>query len=433
VNRGRTARSHAARRTLSAVLVAFGVAACSVTVPSPSDPPVVATTPASTGSPASTPQPSAAASLEASSGPFVAANVQVATTLVAKVHGSALAIAAPKDGSGRLFVATQEGQIWSIGPGPAHDQTLMLDISKEITTGGERGLLGLALHPGFPADPRAFVNYTDLGGNTVIASFRLSAADSTRFDPAFEKVILRQQQPYPNHNGGGVAFGPDGFLYIGLGDGGSAGDPHGNGQNLGTFLAKMLRIDVDHAPTGKAYAIPADNPFVSRNGAKPEVWLYGLRNPFRFSFDRQTGDLWIADVGQGRWEEIDVVRAGDPGGENFGWNVMEGNHCYQPADNCDTTGLSRPVSEYGHDEGCAVIGGDVYRGSAYPILDGGYLFSDSCSTTVWAIPATTTSLVQPTAVGQFPGSPAGFGEDEAGELYVALLNGSVLQLTASSR
>ncbi|HEX8026286.1 MAG TPA: PQQ-dependent sugar dehydrogenase [Candidatus Limnocylindrales bacterium] len=363
----------------------------------------------------------------------MAANVQVLPRRIAKVNGSALAIAAPDDGSGRLFVATQEGRIWSISPGPAYDLTPMLDISNEISSGGERGLLGLALHPGFSKDPRAFVNYTDPDGNTVIASFSLDLANPSRFDPASRQVILRQPQPFPNHNGGGVEFGPDGDLYIGLGDGGSGGDPNGNGQNLGTFLAKMLRIDVDHPYRGQAYAVPADNPFVQRNGAKPEIWLYGLRNPFRFSFDRASGDLWIGDVGQDRWEEVDVIRRSDPGGDDLGWNITEGNHCYEPSDGCDTTGLTRPVSEYGHDQGCAVIGGNVYRGAAYPSLVGGYLFSDSCSGTIWAIPAATTSLVQPVAVGQVSGSPAGFGEDTSGELYIASLDGTIWQLLAVSR
>ena len=423
----------ALRRLLGILAGLVLLAGCSSVTPSPVPSGVAPSTGTGATAAPSASAPRAKSTAPASPGPFVAANVQVATESFAKVPGSALAIAAPDDGSGRLFVATQEGQIWLVSASGSVDPNPMLDISASISSGGERGLLGLALHPGFPGvDDRAFVNYTDPDGNTVIASFRL-AADGRSFDPGSRLVILRQQQPFPNHNGGGVEFGPDGDLYIALGDGGSGGDPHGNGQNLGTFLAKMLRIHVDVDPVRALYSVPKDNPFVTRSGAKPEIWLYGLRNPFRFSFDRATGDLWIGDVGQDRWEEIDVVRAGDPGGEDFGWNVMEGNHCYQPAEGCNTEGLSRPISEYGHDQGCAVIGGYVYRGSAYPMLDGGYLFSDSCTATLWAIPATATSLVEPVPVGQIGGSPAGFGEDAAGELYVARLDGTIWKLTASVR
>jgi len=429
-------RAGPARFALTALAVSL-LSACTTTSASPTLGLLPTATPTISlaGSPPSsaTASASAASTIAPSAGPFVAANVQIVPEVLAKVDGSALAIAAPDDGSGRLFVATQEGRIWSVGPGPARDLALMLDISKRLSTGGERGLLGLGLHPGFPTDPRAYVDYTDPDGNTVVAAFSLDTADPSRFDPASEHVLLRQQQPFPNHNGGGVAFGPDGDLYIGLGDGGSGGDPNGNGQNLGTFLAKLLRIDVDHPYRGQAYAVPSDNPFVSRTGAKPEIWLYGVRNPFRFSFDRATGDLWIGDVGQDKWEEVDVVRRSEPGGDDLGWNVMEGNHCYKPADSCDTTGLTRPVSEYGHDQGCAVIGGNVYRGSAYPALVGGYLFTDSCSGTVWAIPASATSLVQPVPVGQVAGSPAGFGEDAAGELYIASLDGTIWRVTATSR
>jgi glucose/arabinose dehydrogenase len=430
---GRRTSGH--RRLPFALALVLATAACGPRVQAPTVVPTpAASNNASTGPTATAIGPSNTPTAAATSGPFVAANVQVSAAMVTKIHGSALAIAAPDDGTGRLFVVAQEGQIWSIGRGPAYDLAPMLDLSKEITSGGERGLLGLALHPGFAKDPRAFVNYTDLDGNTVIASFRLTS-DGAAFDPSSEQVILRQQQPFPNHNGGGVEFGPDGDLYIALGDGGSGGDPQGNGQNLGTFLAKMLRIDVDVASSrgGGPYTIPADDPFVAKAGAKPEIWLYGLRNPFRFSFDRATGDLWIGDVGQDHWEEIDVVRAADRGGEDFGWNITEGNHCFKPADGCNTSGLTPPVSEYGHDQGCAVIGGNVYRGAAYPILDGGYLFSDSCSATLWAIPASATSMVAPVPVGQLGGSPAGFGEDQAGELYLARLDGTIWQLSASSR
>ena len=419
---------------VAGALLAAVVAGCSTTAPSLTGSPVSpgptssATIPSATATAAPTERPS--------DPPFIAANVAVGLEPYATVDGNALDIAAPADGSNRLLVATQEGRIWSVGGGPG-DETPRLDISKRITSGGERGLLGIALHPGFPADPRIYVDYTDLRGDTVVSSFSLVAGGSGTFDPASERIVLQVDQPFPNHNGGGIAFGPDGFLYIALGDGGSGGDPMGNGQRLDTLLAKLLRIDVDHPGGGRAYAIPADNPFVDRSGARGEVWLYGLRNPWRFSFDPATNDLWIGDVGQGRWEEIDVVRAGTAGGLNFGWNVMEGAHCYKPADGCRTKGLSLPVSEYGHDQGCAVIGGAVYRGSASPLLRGAYLFSDSCSGTIWAIAAASAGgngkIVPPVAVGQADGSPAGFGEDLAGELYLANLDGTISRIVASSR
>ena len=362
----------------------------------------------------------------------MAANVAVVLKPYASVVSGALAIAAPDDGSGRLYVATQWGRIWWVTDS-ATSTAPMLDISGRITSGGERGLLGIALHPSFPADSRIFTDYTDRAGNTVVSSFRLAPGERARFDPASETVILRVDQPFANHNGGGLVFGPDGDLYITLGDGGAGGDPFGNGQSLGTLLGKILRIDVDHPSGGRGYGIPAGNPFAGGAGSsRGEIWQYGLRNPWRISFDRANGDLWIGDVGQGKWEEVDVARAGT-GGLNFGWNVMEGAHCYQPADGCRRRGLTLPVTEYGHDQGCAIIGGYVYRGAAYPILQGAYLFSDSCSGTIWAIPAATTQPVQPVAVGETSGSPAGFGEDLNGELYLANLDGKVWRITATSR
>ena len=285
------------------------------------------------------------------------------------------------DGSGRLFVVEQAGRIRIVKDGKLVDRPF-LDISDRISSGGERGLLGLAFHAGYPGDPRFFVDYTDRDGNTVVASYRVSTSDPDVADPGSEVAILHVPQPYPNHNGGGTVFGPDGKLYIALGDGGSEGDPQGNGQRLDTLLAKILRIDVDKPDPGKAYGVPPDNPFVGVDGAKPEIWLTGLRNPWRFRFDPATGDMWIGDVGQNKWEEIDVVRAGQKG-LNFGWSVMEGFHCYQPADGCNLTGLTLPVAEYGHDLGCAVIGGVVIRGAAQGRLNGGYVFGDDCSDNLW--------------------------------------------------
>ena len=231
-----------------------------------------------------------------------------------------LAVVHAGDGSGRVFVVEQAGRIRVVRDDRLADEAL-LDISNRISAGGERGLLGLAFHPDFPDDPRLFVNYTDPNGDTVISSFPVPDGDQA--DASAERVLMNIAQPFANHNGGAVAFGPDGMLYIATGDGGSGGDPHGNGQRLDTHLGKILRIDVDATDAG-AYGVPADNPFVSRPGAEPEIWHYGMRNPWRISFDRETGDLWIGDVGQGAWEEVDHAPAGT-GGLNYGWNLMEGS------------------------------------------------------------------------------------------------------------
>ena len=253
--------------------------------------------------------------------------------------------------------------------------TPFLDISLKVGSRyTEQGLLGLAFHPDYARSGFFYVNYTDENGKTVIARFHVSAADPDLADPASETDILRVDQPYNNHNGGGLAFGSDGYLYIGLGDGGSEGDPLLNGQNLRTLLGKMLRIDVDH---GTSYAIPAGNPF-AKVGGMPEIWAYGLRNPWRFSFDRLTGDLYIADVGQDAWEEIDFVTAGLPGGMDFGWSYYEGLHPYKGQPPANAT-FTWPISEYSHAYGCAVTGGYVYRGTALPEWQGVYFFGDYCS------------------------------------------------------
>lgn len=350
----------------------------------------------------------------------------------ATVKGGPLAIVAPRDGTGRLFVASQDGLAWVVRDGKTSAVPL-LDVRDNFTTGGERGLLGLAVHPRFPADPRIFVDYTDANGDTVVSSFRINAADPNRVDPDSEAVILQVDQPASNHNGGAIVFGPDGYLYISLGDGG--GGNSGNGQKLDTLLGKILRIDVD-ATSVAPYGIPADNPFAHTAGARPEIWLYGLRNPWRTSFDPETGDFWIGDVGASAWEEVDVIRSGGSGragagGQNLGWDVMEGAHCLDGSTSCRTEGLTLPVTEYGHDQGCTVIGGAVYRGAVYPMLRGLYVFDDACSGTVFAIDATTSALVKPTIVGTFEGSPVSFGEDQAAELYVANLDGTISRVVAA--
>ncbi|HET8571365.1 MAG TPA: PQQ-dependent sugar dehydrogenase [Candidatus Limnocylindria bacterium] len=319
------------------------------------------------------------------------------------------------DGSNRLYANEQAGRIRIVEADGTLRPQPFLDITDRISSGGERGLLGLAFHPDFEENHRFFVDYTASGdGHTVIAEYT-AADDGLSADPASERVLLTVDQPYANHNGGQLAFGPDGDLYIGLGDGGSGGDPQGNGQNTQALLGKVLRIDVDAEPAGgKAYAIPDDNPFASGRGA-PEVWAYGLRNPWRFSFDREQGDLYIADVGQGSWEEIDRQPSDSPGGENYGWNVMEGRHCYR-SDNCDPSPYVPPIAEYSHDQGCSVTGGYVYRGTQQPDLVGIYVFADYCSGIVFTLQVdegtTTPKVVAQTELGI-----TSFGESEDGEIY----------------
>ena len=399
----------------------------------PSPAPSPAPTSAGSASPSAAPTtgPSAAPTAGPSATPWDPRGVRVRFTTVATVPGRPLAIANARDGTGRLFVAEQGGRVFILEDG-AVAPTPFLDLSGRVSAGGEQGLLGLAFHPDFPADNRVFVDYTDVAGDTVVASFTVDPATPDVAAPASEVVVLAVLQPFANHNGGAIAFGPDGYLYVALGDGGSGGDPQGNGQRLSTLLGKILRIDVDRTEDGREYAIPDTNPFAGTSGARGEIWLVGLRNPFRSSFDRETGDLWIGDVGQGAWEEVDVARAG-VGGLNFGWRTMEGAHCYSPVSGCRTAGLELPVVEYPHDFGCAVIGGHVYRGTDSPLLRGGYLFSDACSGITWAVDARASGPAALVQVGAGVTGIAGYGEDEAGELYAANLAGQIYRVSAEAR
>lgn len=382
----------------------------------PGTSPTAPSTPAATA-PAS---PAATAALE---------RLSVTAEPFSRVTGSALSMTAPDDGTGRLFVGNQDGQIWVISRDGSVEKEPLVDLEARIRSGGEQGLLAIAVHPAFPTDPRVFVDFTDRNGDTVIASLTLDPGNPNRLDPATFKQLLLIDQPFPNHNGGELKFGPDGYLTISLGDGGSGGDPLGNGQNRDALLGKVLRIDVDGTSSAVPYAIPQENPFLA-GGGHPEVWLLGLRNPWRTSFDRTTGDFWIGDVGQGEWEEVDVVRAGTAGQVNFGWNVTEGPDCYE-ATTCKRAGLTGPVASYGHDLGCAVVGGFVYRGSAYPLLVGTYLFSDNCSRRIFAIDAASDGPSVPVQIGRAEASVSSFGEDERGELYVLTLEGFVLKVVAT--
>jgi glucose/arabinose dehydrogenase len=327
------------------------------------------------------------------------------------------------DGSGRLFVIEQAGLIRIIQDG-AVLPTPFLDIRDRVgSQGNEQGLLGLAFHPDYPDQGTFFVNYTDKLGDTQIARFKVSAADSNLADPASETRLLDIPQPYANHNGGEVAFGPDGYLYLGLGDGGAAGDPQNNAQSLESLLGKILRIDVN---SGDPYTIPQDNQFAPAQN--PEIWAYGLRNPWRFTFDRQTSDLYIGDVGQNEWEEIDFLPAGSPAGANFGWKLMEGNHPYQPANPPGALNLVSPIAEYSHHEGCSVTGGVVYRGSRLPEWNGVYLFADYCSGRVWGLIRQPDGSWQQQILFENAGNVVSFGEDENNEIYLVDLNGTISQL-----
>jgi glucose/arabinose dehydrogenase len=307
-----------------------------------------------------------------------------------------------------------------------------LDIRSLVSTGGERGLFSLAFHPRFADNGFFFVNYTNRDGDTEIVRYRVSA-DPARADPGSARLLLRIGQPFANHNGGQLQFGPDRFLYVGMGDGGSGGDPLCNGQDDDTLLGKMLRLDVDatgSGPTG-AYGIPASNPFRGPGGPFDEVWSEGWRNPWRFSFDRQTGDLYVADVGQSSREEVDFQPAASPGGENYGWNVMEGTLCSaNPCANappCNDPRLTRPILEYGRNLGCAVTGGYVYRGSRLPELAGAYLFGDFCAGTVWAGRRSGQSWRMDT-LPVAAGGLTTFGEDAAGDIYLGTTGGDLLAL-----
>jgi glucose/arabinose dehydrogenase len=331
------------------------------------------------------------------------------------------------DGSGRLFVVEQDGTIEIVRNRQRVSQPF-LDVRDLVSCCNERGLLGLAFHPDYANNGFAFINYTDRAGDTVVARYRVDPQNRDRLDPASAVTVLEIDQPFSNHNGGHLAFGPDGYLYIGLGDGGSGGDPGNRAQNMGVLLGKMLRIDVDTLP----YRVPITNPFATSQSIRPEIWASGLRNPWRYSFDRLTGDLWIADVGQNEWEEVNVQTAASTGGENYGWRLMEGSHCFNPSTNCKSGSLVLPVAEYSHEEGCSVTGGYVYRGRNYRSLRGAYLYGDLCSGRIWATsPAGngtfTTQLLLDTDL-----TITSFGEDEAGELYVVDYGGTVYALVGTS-
>lgn len=338
--------------------------------------------------------------------------IQLASVLPAGQLAKPVDLAHTNDN--RNFIVTQAGtiRIWQDGqllPEP------FLDIQDRVNDGAnEQGLLGLAFHPA--GNGRFYVNYTNSSNSTVIAEFQTTTDDPNRADPASERILLTIGQPYNNHNGGQVKFGPDGYLYIGMGDGGSANDPDNNGQNSSTLLGSMLRIDVDGGDGVAQYGIPASNPFVNDPNVPNEAWATGLRNPWRFSFDRLTGDLFISDVGQREWEEVNFAPASSAGGENYGWNIFEGTNCF--AGDCSTPNLVMPVAEYSHDAGCSITGGYIYRGTQFPTLWGNYFYTDFCTGNIWTMVQNEDGSWQNALIGNSGRLSASFGEDAAGELYL---------------
>lgn len=332
-------------------------------------------------------------------------------TPVATGLNQPVAITSARDGSGRIFITEQAGRVRILRGGQLLPEPF-LDLGGRVSCCGERGLLSIAFPLG--TSSRFYANYTDLAGDTVVSRFSVGANPDRALESS-EEVILRVPQPFSNHNGGQLAFGPDGYLYIGMGDGGSGGDPGNRAQDPSELLGKMLRIAVENVPL--PYAVPPANPFVGVPGYRPEIWALGLRNPWRFAFDRATGDLWIADVGQGSWEEVNFQPAFSPGGENYGWRIREGSHCFDP-NPCSAAGLVDPVAEYDHSQGCAVTGGSVYRGVASPTLEGYYFYGDFCSGRIWTLAPPSgpngSGLAADTNL-----NISAFGEDDQGELYVA--------------
>ncbi|MBI5646151.1 MAG: PQQ-dependent sugar dehydrogenase [Ignavibacteriae bacterium] len=334
------------------------------------------------------------------------------------------------DGTSRLFVVEQQGIIRVFDPSSsAPSANVFLDIRGRVNdSGNEEGLLGLAFHPNFEQNGFFYVNYTaNPPRRTMISRFKVSAADPNRADSSSESLVLMFPQPYSNHNGGALAFGPDGYLYIATGDGGSGGDPQGNGQNRKTLLGKFLRIDVNSQSPGLVYGIPADNPFVGNTeGYREEIYAWGMRNPWRFSFDPETGRMWTGDVGQGKFEEIDIIEKG----KNYGWNIMEGSVCYQPASGCDTTGLTLPVVSYGRTLGVSVTGGHVYRGTGVPSLVGKYIYADFGTGRIWTLSYTPGSAVTNTELLNTGKNISTFGVDRNNELYFCAFDGKIYRFTS---
>jgi glucose/arabinose dehydrogenase len=331
------------------------------------------------------------------------------------------------DGSRRLFVVEQQGTIRIIKNNALH-LTPFLDIHDRVSSGGEKGLLSVAFHPKYKNNGLFYVNYTarQNGLQTIIAEFKRTSAN--RANPASQKILLKVRQPWGNHNGGQLAFGPDGYLYVGMGDGGAANDPHDNGQRLKTLLGAMLRIDVNKQSSNRSYGIPSDNPFVRQANARDEIWVYGLRNPWRFSFDAANGVLYLADVGQNRFEEINIIEKG----HNYGWNIMEGNICTPDINRqCDRSGLTSPIFVYPQPQGFSITGGFVYRGTKIPALCGTYIYGDYVTKKIWGLRYDGKKVTNQRQLAKSRYSISSFGQDEVLELYVVDHGGKILKIVAA--
>lgn len=353
------------------------------------------------------------------------AGVSLAFTRLVSGFDKPLQYVFANDGSNRDFIIQQHHDILVRKDGEMLPAPF-LDMTGRLSEGAERGILSMALHPDFAENGTVFVNFTDVDGHTNVARFTVDAANPDRLDPASEVTILKIEQPYSNHNGGLLLFGPDGFLYIGMGDGGSTGDPENRAQDLTDLLGKILRIDVN-ATDGSLYAVPSDNPYVGKPDARPEIYVVGVRNPWRFSFDRETGDLVIGDVGQDSDEEVNFLPAGEIAGANLGWSEMEGYTCFGGGD-CEMDRFTMPVATYTHEFGCSITGGYVYRGRAIPGLVGKYLFADYCRGFLWiAEPSGQESweVSDPIETGLLVTS---FAEGPDGELYIVGQEGGIYRI-----
>jgi glucose/arabinose dehydrogenase len=361
------------------------------------------------------------------------AAISLRFTTIASGIPRPVALANAGDGSGRLFVVEQAGRVRVITKAGNLRAAPFLDIRGRVSCCGERGLLGIAFHPRYENNGRFYLSYTDTGGALVVGEYRRSSSDRNRASTSERRIIRIPHPGYANHNGGQIAFGPDGYLYIGTGDGGGGGDPDGNAQDRRSLLGKILRIAPNVSSSTPAYRIPSGNPYATHATYRGEIWSYGLRNPWRFSFDRKTGSLWIADVGQNKYEEVNrALKPNGAGkGKNFGWDRFEGRVCFEGP--CDTAGLTFPLAVYAHGaNGCSVTGGYVYRGSRYPVLAGRYLFGDYCSGRIWSVRAGGDARQSPVLLRDTGMSISAFGEAENGTLYVLDYgNGRVRRISAS--
>ena len=360
-------------------------------------------------------------------------NVSIGLTSMMSGLNGPVQVTNAADGSRRLFVVEQRGviKVWRAG----HRLSMFLDMRSKVELSGEQGLLALAFHPDYEHNRKFYVLYTEKGtGDVIVAEYRASTSNRNKAAPStFRRLLRVGHRVNTNHNGGMLAFGSKGYLYISIGDGGGGGDTPNNAQTRTTLLGKIARIDVNGRTGRLAYRIPPNNPYATSRSLKREIWSYGLRNPWRFSFDRLNGDMWIGDVGQGAWEEVDhATRARGGRGVNYGWHIMEGNECFQPSTGCDMTGLQKPVAVYDHGQGCAIIGGYVYRGPL-TLLKGAYLFSDVCSGTIWSIVAAGPTPQTPTTMASTGLGITSFGEGESGTVYVTAQDGHVYRLTAAAR